>query len=125
MAESSHKFSKIVRKTQAATIKRLRQLSRLLDTVITIPGTPIAMGLDPIIGIIPIGGDVLGLILSCYIVFEASRLGVPKKILNRMIVNIIIDSLIGSFPIIGDLFDFAWTANHYNIKLIEKYLNGH
>ncbi|BCL35342.1 DUF4112 domain-containing protein [Nostoc sp. MS1] len=124
MPESSPKFSYIDTNTQAATIKRLRQVSRLLDTVIKIPGTPIAMGLDPIIGIIPIGGDALGLILSCYIVFEASRLGVPKNILNRMIVNIIIDSLIGSFPIIGDLFDFAWTANHYNIKLIEKYLNG-
>ncbi|BAT55923.1 hypothetical protein NOS3756_49170 [Nostoc sp. NIES-3756] len=124
MPESSPKFSYIDTNTQAATIKRLRQLSRLLDTVIKIPGTPIAMGLDPIIGIIPIGGDALGLIISCYIVFEASRLGVPKRILNRMIVNIIIDTLVGSFPIIGDLFDFAWTANHYNIKLIEKYLNG-
>ncbi|BAY36312.1 hypothetical protein NIES2111_06380 [Nostoc sp. NIES-2111] len=124
MPESSPKFSYIDTNTQAATIKRLRQLSRLLDTVIKIPGTPIAMGLDPIIGIIPIGGDALGLILSCYIVFEASRLGIPKRILNRMIVNIIIDTLVGSFPIIGDLFDFAWTANHYNIKLIEKYLNG-
>ncbi|MBD2502686.1 DUF4112 domain-containing protein [Anabaena azotica FACHB-119] len=125
MPESSPKYSDVDSHTQAATIKRLRQLSYLLDTVIKIPGTPIAVGLDPIIGIIPIGGDALGLILSCYIVFEASRLGVPKKILGRMIFNIMIDSLVGSFPVIGDFFDFAWTANQYNIKLIEKYLNGH
>ncbi|HEY9803137.1 MAG TPA: DUF4112 domain-containing protein [Leptolyngbyaceae cyanobacterium] len=124
MPESFPKYSYVDSNTQAATIKRLRQLSYLLDTVIKIPGTPIAVGLDPIIGIIPIGGDALGLILSCYIVFEASRLGVPKKILNKMIFNIIIDTLIGSFPVIGDFFDFAWTANQYNIKLIEKYLNG-
>lgn len=125
MPESSPKYSYIGSNTQALTVKRLRQLSYLLDTVIKIPGTPIAVGLDPIIGVIPIGGDALGLILSCYIVFEASRLGVPKKILRRMIFNIMIDTLIGSFPIIGDFFDFAWTANQYNIKLIEKYINGH
>lgn len=109
--------------SQAATLKRLRQLSRLLDRFIAIPGTPIAVGLDPIIGFIPVGGDVLGLILSCYIVLEAVRLGVPKKIINKMIFNIIIDSLVGSIPILGDIFDFAWTANEYNIKLIESYLN--
>ncbi|MBD2343658.1 DUF4112 domain-containing protein [Anabaena subtropica] len=125
MPNSSPKFSYIDYNAQTVTIKRLRQLSRLLDTVITVPGTPIAIGLDPIIGFIPIGGDVLGLILSSYIVYEASRLGVPKKLLSRMIFNIIIDSLLGSFPIIGDLFDFAWTANHYNIKLLEKHLNGY
>ncbi|WP_414755124.1 DUF4112 domain-containing protein [Anabaena sp. CCY 9910] len=125
MPNSSPKFPYIDYNAQAVTIKRLRKLSRLLDTVITIPGTPIAIGIDPLIGFIPIGGDVLGLILSSYIVFEARRLGVPKKILSRMIFNIIIDSLLGSFPIIGDLFDFAWTANEYNIKLIEKHLNSH
>jgi hypothetical protein len=109
--------------SQAATLKRLRQLSRLLDTVITVPGTPIAIGLDPILGFIPVGGDVLGLMLSSYIVLEAARLGIPKKILTRMIVNIIIDTLVGSIPVLGDIFDFAWTANEYNLKLIEQYLN--
>ncbi|QLE57626.1 DUF4112 domain-containing protein [Nostoc sp. TCL26-01] len=107
---------------RAITIKRLRQLSRLLDKVIAIPGTPVALGLDPIIGFIPIGGDVLGLLLSSYIVFEASRLGLPKKILQKMIFNIIIDTLVGSIPVLGDLFDFAWTANEYNIRLIEEHL---
>lgn len=115
-------FSSITPNHQAITIKRLRQLSRLLDKVITIPGTPIALGLDPIIGFIPIGGDVLGLLLSSYIIFEASRLGLPKKVLKKMIFNVIIDSLVGIIPIIGDLFDFAWTANEYNIRLIEEHL---
>lgn len=125
MPNSSPKSSYTDYNAQGVTIKRLRQLSRLLDTIITVPGTPIAVGLDPIIGFIPVGGDILGLILSSYIVFEASRLGVPKKILSRMIFNIMIDSLIGSFPFIGDLFDFAWTANQYNIQLLEKHLNSH
>jgi hypothetical protein len=108
---------------QAATLKRLRQVSRLLDKVIAVPGTPIAVGLDPIIGFIPVGGDVLGLLLASYIVIEAARLGIPKKTLSKMVVNIIIDSLVGSIPILGDIFDFAWTANEYNIKLIEQHMN--
>ncbi|MEA5580346.1 DUF4112 domain-containing protein [Nodularia harveyana UHCC-0300] len=108
--------------TQALTLKRLRQLSRILDKAITIPGTPINIGLDPLMGLLPIGGDVLGIILSSYIVTEAARLGVPKSTLSRMILNVIIDGLIGTVPVIGDLFDFAWTANDYNIKLLEAHL---
>lgn len=109
---------------QALRLHRLRQLSRLLDQVVTIPGTPIHIGLDPLIGFIPIGGDVLGLILASYIVLEAARLGVPKAILIRMIFNILIDGLVGSIPGMGDLFDFVWTANEYNIKLLEKHLKS-
>ncbi|MBE9051969.1 DUF4112 domain-containing protein [Nostocales cyanobacterium LEGE 11386] len=108
--------------TQALTLKRLRQISRILDKIFTIPGTPIHLGLDPIIGFIPIGGDFLGFILSSYIIIEAARLGVPKTTLSRMLLNIIIDSLVGTIPAIGDLFDFAWTANEYNIKLLEEHL---
>lgn len=108
--------------TQAATLKRLRLLSRLLDKFIAVPGTPIAVGLDPIIGFIPVGGDILGLLLSTYIIIEAAKLGIPKKILRKMIVNIIIDSLVGSIPVLGDIFDFAWTANEYNIRLIEEHI---
>lgn len=108
---------------QLATLKRLRLLSRLLDKVVAVPGTPIALGLDPILGLIPVGGDVLGLVLASYIVVEAARLGIPKKTLSKMVVNIIIDSLVGSIPVLGDIFDFAWTANEYNLKLIEQHLN--
>ncbi|YAF98210.1 MAG: DUF4112 domain-containing protein [Nodularia sp. CChRGM 3473] len=107
---------------QALTLKRLRQISRILDKIFTIPGTPIHLGLDPIIGFIPISGDFLGFILSSYIIIEAARLGVPKTTLSRMLLNIIIDSLVGTIPAIGDLFDFAWTANEYNIKLLEEHL---
>ncbi|WP_066382265.1 MULTISPECIES: DUF4112 domain-containing protein [unclassified Anabaena] len=109
--------------TPAATLKRLRLLSRLLDKVVAIPGTPIALGLDPILGLIPVGGDVLGIILSSYIVIEAARLGIPKKTLSKMVVNILIDTLVGAIPVLGDIFDFGWKANEYNLKLIEQHLN--
>ena len=107
---------------KAPTLKRLRTLSRVLDNIITIPGTGISVGLDPIIGLLPAGGDFLGVLLSAYIVLEAARLGASKATLGRMTVNIIIDALIGVIPILGDFFDFAWKANDHNIKLLEEHL---
>lgn len=107
---------------KAPTLRRLRQLSRLLDKAITIPGTRVSIGLDPILGLIPVGGDFLGVMFSAYIVLEAARLGAPAPTLSRMVLNIIIDGLLGAIPLVGDLFDFAWTANEYNIRLLEDYL---
>ncbi|MHC5598281.1 MAG: DUF4112 domain-containing protein [Nostoc sp.] len=122
MPDSPLGFSMIEPDTKAPTLKRLRQLSRLLDSVITLPGTKIGFGLDPIIGLIPIGGDFLGVMLSSYIILEAARLGVSRATLGKMVLNVIIDGLVGSVPVLGDFFDFAWTANSYNIKLLEDYL---
>ncbi|AFY31977.1 DUF4112 domain-containing protein [Calothrix sp. PCC 7507] len=116
------RFSTIEPDAKAPTLKRLRQLSWLMDKAITIPGTKIGVGLDPIIGLIPIGGDFLGVMLSCYIVLEAARLGASKATLGKMVVNIIIDGLVGAIPVLGDFFDFAWTANTNNLKLLEDYL---
>ena len=107
---------------KAPTLKRLRAFSRLLDKAITIPGTKIGIGLDPILGLLPVGGDFLGVLLSAYIVLEAARLGASKATLGRMTANIIIDSLVGAIPILGDFFDFAWQANDHNIKLLEEHL---
>ena len=108
----------------APRLKRLRQLSGLLDNIITIPGTKVGIGLDPIIGLIPIGGDFLGLIFSFYIIIEAAQLGVPTATLGRMVMNVIVDSLVGAIPMLGDLFDFAWKANNYNIILLEESLKS-
>lgn len=122
MSQPRLNFSNLDPDAKAPTLRRLRQLSRLLDKVITIPGTSIGIGLDPIVGLIPVGGDFLGVVLSAYIVFEAARLGAPNVTLGRMVVNIIIDGFVGSVPLFGDLFDFAWQANEYNVKLLEDHL---
>jgi hypothetical protein len=108
----------------APRLKRLQQISKVLDNAVTIPGTPVGIGLDPILGLIPVGGDVLGLIFSIYIIIEAAQLGVSKSTLGRMIFNLIIDGLVGAIPMLGDLFDFAWKANSLNIKLLEDYLQS-
>ncbi|MEH1781600.1 MAG: DUF4112 domain-containing protein [Nostoc sp.] len=122
MSDSPPRFSMIEPDAKAPTLKRLRQLSRLLDNIITIPGTKIGFGLDPIIGLIPIGGDFLGVMFSSYIILEAARLGVSRATLGKMVLNVIIDGLVGTVPVLGDLFDFAWKANINNIKLLEDYL---
>ncbi|WP_063800726.1 DUF4112 domain-containing protein [Mastigocoleus testarum] len=101
------KFSTINSNRKAGALKRLRTLSRILDRGIVIPGTGISLGLDPIIGLLlPVGGDILGLLLSAYIVVEALRLGASTEIVAKMLLNIILDTLIGVIPVLGDVFDF-------------------
>ena len=101
-------------------LKRLKTLSKLLDNAIPIPGTKYKIGLDPIIGLFPAVGDYLTLIVSGYIVFEAAKLGAKQDTLTKMAMNIFIDSLVGSVPVAGDLFDVAWKANQMNLDLLEK-----
>jgi hypothetical protein len=106
----------------APRLKRLQKLSRMLDEAFLIPGTKVGVGLDPLIGLLPIGGDILGLIFSVYIIIESSQMGVSQAILRKMIMNVIIDFLVGSIPVLGDFFDLAWKANVYNLQLLEEYL---
>ena len=107
---------------QLAKLNRLRRISRLLDNAIAIPGTRFRLGLDPILGLLPGGGDTVTGGLSAYIVVEAARMGLPREVLWQMIGNIILDSLAGTIPVIGDLFDVGWKANVRNITLLEKHL---
>ncbi len=100
----------------------LRSLARLLDSAVGIPGTKLRFGLDALIGLIPGVGDLAGAAMSGYIVLAAARLGTPKPILFRMIVNVAIDSLIGVIPLLGDLFDVGWRANTRNTALLDQYL---
>jgi hypothetical protein len=100
----------------------LRQLSRLLDEAIAVPGTNYRIGLDPIIGLIPGGGDMVGLLLSSWIVIEAARLGASQSTLRRMLVNIVLETLMGTVPVVGDVFDVAWKSNTKNIRLLEEHL---
>ncbi|MGF1591128.1 MAG: DUF4112 domain-containing protein [Pleurocapsa sp.] len=108
---------------QVSKISKLRRISRLLDNAIAIPGTKIRFGLDPILGLLPGGGDTITGGIAAYIVVEAARMGVPREILGKMVGNIIIDSFAGTIPVIGDLFDVGWKANIKNMELLEEHLN--
>lgn len=103
-------------------LKQLRFLSHWLDNAITIPGTSWRIGLDPIIGLIPAVGDYAGTVLSSYIVVQAARLGVPKEKLTQMTFNIILELLVGTVPVAGDLFDATWKANQQNLQMLEEHL---
>ncbi|MGD1899143.1 MAG: DUF4112 domain-containing protein [Phormidesmis sp.] len=114
--------SKVASTTAPAALKRLRQLSYLLDSAIRVPGSEIRFGLDPILGLFPGGGDTVTGLMSVYIVFEAARLGVPAATLGRMGVNILFDVLTGTVPVLGDLLDVTWKANSQNVALLEKHI---
>ena len=93
-------------------------MSRLLDQSIVLPGG-FRIGLDPLIGLIPGLGDIVATSLSFYIVYQAARLGLPKRILAKMCGNIILEGLIGEIPLIGDIFDAVYKANYRNAQLVE------
>ena len=102
--------------------RRLRRISRLMDSAITLPGG-YRIGWDGIIGLIPGIGDMVGLGVSAWIVFGAARLGAPKPILARMAGNVALESLIGAVPLLGDLFDFVFKANERNMRLLERHVS--
>jgi hypothetical protein len=108
---------------QISKLTRLRRVSKILDNAIAIPGTKISFGLDPILGLIPGGGDTITGGIAAYIVVEAARMGVPREILGKMVGNILIDSFAGTVPVVGDLFDLGWKANVKNLELLEKHLD--
>ena len=108
----------------ASSLKRLRQISHVMDNAIGIPGTGIRFGLDPILGVLPGGGDVAAGLLSVYIVFEGARMGVPAPTLGRMGFNILFDVVTGLVPFVGDLVDVTWKANSKNVALLEKHMTN-
>ena len=101
----------------------LKFLSTWLDNVFVMPGGW-RFGLDPIIGLIPVVGDLATTLVSLYIVATAAQLRVPRSTLARMGVNIAIDSIVGAIPFVGNIFDFAWKANARNAQLLERYANA-
>lgn len=107
----------------ARDVKRLRRLSWLLDNSIPLPGG-FRIGLDGVLGLIPGVGDALGASLSTYIVVQAARLGASPMQLLRMMMNVLLESLLGTIPILGDLFDFAWKSNQRNMKLLDVHLQN-
>jgi Domain of unknown function (DUF4112) len=105
-----------------AARERLSRLAWLLDSSIPVPGTGFAIGLDALIGLFPVVGDVVGVLLSSYILREAARLGVPKSTLFRMALNVGMEGLAGMIPVVGDVFDAAWKANQRNVRLLDASL---
>ena len=105
-----------------AALARLDRYATLMDARFRVPGTRIRFGLDPIIGLLPGIGDVLGLALSLYVVVEGVRLGVSKGVLFKMLRNVGLEAMVGVVPVLGDVFDIGFKANLRNAALLKTYI---
>jgi Domain of unknown function (DUF4112) len=104
---------------------RVEALELLLERSFHIPGTKIPFGLDAVIGLVPVLGDLMTAIMGGYIVWEARNLGMSKWQLIRMTANIGIDTALGAVPLLGDAFDLLWRSNSKNLRIIKKHLDKH
>jgi hypothetical protein len=99
----------------------VRRWARLLDSEFRIPGTTLRFGLDPVIGLIPGVGDLVGPIFGLVVLAHAWKMRVPKTIMARMAINAGLDALLGIIPLIGDTVDLFWKANQSNVALLERH----
>jgi hypothetical protein len=106
----------------AVRLGHLRRFAHLMDDGIKVPGIPLRVGLDPIIGLVPGIGDAAGAILGAWILVEAARLRASHATLVRIFYNIAVDALGGTIPLLGDAFDVVWKANLRNVALLERHL---
>ena len=107
---------------QLDKLRRIRKIAKLLDTAIGIPGTKFRIGLDPILGLIPGGGDLVGAAISAYMIYLATSFGLEKSKVTQMIKNIALETTVGFVPIVGDIFDVYFKANIRNLDILEQHL---
>ena len=100
-----------------AAERRIAFVAHLLDDLVAVPGTRSRVGLDPIIGLIPFVGDFIGSLLGTWIVLEAARFRLPGVVMVRMMLNVLVDFVVGLLPLLGDLFDAGFKANTRNLEL--------
>ncbi|KAJ1973103.1 hypothetical protein H4R35_004293 [Dimargaris xerosporica] len=104
-------------------VQRTRaRIARIAKTMDSLPGLPVKVGLDAIIGLIPAVGDLLCVAIALYVVYLASTLHIPKGYKARMLSNVGIDGLVGTVPLVGDVFDVLYKANLRNLELLDKWI---
>lgn len=108
-------------KNRATGLERIEKLSVCLDSKYTFPGLKFKYGLDPILGLFPVLGDISSFAISCALLLFMARHGASRKVVILMAGNIILDTVVGSIPILGNIFDFAYKANNRNIRLLKRH----
>lgn len=120
------RFADPIEKVEALRrLRRLAAIARLMDTAVRIPGTGIRFGADSVFGLIPVIGDAGGALVGLYIVNEARRLGLPSAKLVPMLGNIAVDSILGSVPLAGDVFDLFFKSHRRNLQIILDHFGVH
>lgn len=131
MPISQDQFDRVVRdipgfgRDAASVRRRIEAMEALLEGMFTLPGTGRRVGLDSMIGLVPVVGDIVTAGLGAWIVWEARNLGMPKWQIARMAANVGVDTLIGAIPFVGDAFDFFFKSNTKNLRIIRKHLDRH
>ncbi|MFB6194822.1 MAG: DUF4112 domain-containing protein [Haloplanus sp.] len=103
----------------AADLRRLREVSHLLDDSIRVPRTNYRIGIEPLVGLVPVVGDTVGVAVAIYVLSVAVRTGVPRATLARIAVVLWIDAAVGTVPVLGDIFDAYWKANLRAVRLLD------
>ena len=109
--------------THEQRLARLEAIARLLDVAFVLPGTNIRYGIDGLIGLIPVVGDLITTALSLWLVREARALGAPWHVTARMLANVAVDGAVGMIPFAGDAFDVMFRANMRNVRLLRRWLD--
>lgn len=126
--DSPYRYSDAERRADMSAaerdLMRMEQLASWLDDRFVVPGTGIRFGLDPILGLIPGIGDSATAALTAYGVWIARRHGLPLRVTLAMLANLMLDWLLGSIPVLGDLFDVGFKANRRNLTLLRRHLGG-
>lgn len=108
-----------------ASVARIELISRVMDSLVEIPGTNIRIGVDALIGLVPVVGDLISQAVSSYLIWEARQLGVSRITIARMIGNTALDTVLGFVPFVGDAFDVTFRANMRNLALLKAHLAKH
>jgi Domain of unknown function (DUF4112) len=108
-----------------AVRQRIEAMEKLLEGLFVIPGTNFRVGLDVLLGIIPVGGSAIAAAMGAWMAWEARNLGMPKTAMVRMAANIGVDALLGAIPLIGAVPDLFFRSNTRNLKIIKKHLDRH
>jgi len=109
----------------ASVRRRVEAMEALLERMFVIPGIRRPVGLDSILGLVPVVGDVATAAMGAWLVWEARNLGMSKFQLTRMAANVGVDTLLGAVPVVGDVFDFFFRSNTRNLKIIRRHLDKH
>lgn len=109
--------------TREQRFARLEAVGNLLDMAFIVPGTNVRYGIDGLIGLVPIVGDIITTALALWVVREARALGAPRYLVARMLANVAVDGVVGAVPLIGDAFDVAFKANVRNIRMLQRWMD--
>lgn len=105
--------------------RRIEAMEQLLENSFTLPGVNYRIGLDSIVGLVPVIGDFVSAAMGMYIVWEARNLGMPKWKLWRMTGNVALDTAVGAVPVLGDALDFVFRSNTLNLRIVKRHLDKH